>query len=374
MTPADEGAHTLRAWRAAYRALLRLLPVPLHEKQGEAMLDRHLRELRRRGGEGMLAVCSAGVAGMLDLVRRGCYERVMEERRALTSGGLAQIGRMAFAFFVTCSALTLLMVAKVVLTGAAARANGRTFDVVLLSIPFTAALTVPMAVFIAVLWTMSVGRSSTAPIVRDGGPTRDAGLLRLAPVIGVASIVAVFCLVLNTEVVPRANLRLQALASGRAVVSPTDRSMTLQQLRRAEAQPVSRADGATTAGSAVTTAATYGVEIHKKFALAAACVVLALCAAAIARRVPHAGVLAQASISVGVFAGYYVCLIAGEQLADGAVVSPAVAMWSANGIVLGLAMLAFRGVRGGRASRRQPRCAGHGDAAARLRRVPVMLD
>ena len=90
------------------------------------------------------------------------------------------------------------------------------------------------------------------------------------------------------------------------------------------------------------TAVSYSVEIHKKFAIAAACVVFALLAAGIARRVPHAGLGLQLLASVLVFTGHYISLTAGESLADRYVVSPAFAMWHANVVALGLALLALR--------------------------------
>ena len=40
-----------------------------------------------------------------------------------------------------------------------------------------------------------------------------------------------------------------------------------------------------------------------------------------------------------VFAGYYAALLAGESLADRQVISPGIAMWMANALLLGLALL-----------------------------------
>ena len=202
-----------------------------------------------------------------------------------------------------------------------------------------------MAVFVAVLWAATRESSVGAARRSESNVNRDRGPLRLVPVVSMASVVALCCVALNAELVPRANLRLQALYSGGAVVSPTDRSMTLEELLRAESWQAARADGVASTRTSGSSDANYGLEIHKKFALAAACVVLALFAAGIARRAPHVGVLTQAAISLTVFTSYYVCLIAGEQLADRATVPPAVAMWSANFIVLGFAMLTLRAAR-----------------------------
>ena len=88
----------------------------------------------------------------------------------------------------------------------------------------------------------------------------------------------------------------------------------------------------------------YEVEIHKKFSLAVACVVFVLLGAPIALRFPRGGVGLVIGASLGVFALYYVCLIAGESMADDGVLPPWVAMWGANlvftlvGVVLFLRM------------------------------------
>ncbi|MEJ7811231.1 MAG: LptF/LptG family permease [Gemmatimonadaceae bacterium] len=74
----------------------------------------------------------------------------------------------------------------------------------------------------------------------------------------------------------------------------------------------------------------YEVEIQKKFALSAACVVFVLLGAPIALRFPRGGVGLVIGVSLGVFALYYVGLIMGETLADKLILSPFVAMWLAN--------------------------------------------
>lgn len=79
----------------------------------------------------------------------------------------------------------------------------------------------------------------------------------------------------------------------------------------------------------------YRVEIEKKFSIAAACVVFVLLGAPIALRFPRGGVGLTIGVSLGVFAIYYVGLLAGEALSDSGYVDPALAMWMAN-IVLGI--------------------------------------
>jgi lipopolysaccharide export system permease protein len=89
----------------------------------------------------------------------------------------------------------------------------------------------------------------------------------------------------------------------------------------------------------------YLVEIHKKFSLAVACVVFVLVGAPIALRFPRGGVGLVIGVSLGIFALYYVGLIAGEALADRSIISPFWGMWGANVImaVLGLLMTARMG-------------------------------
>jgi lipopolysaccharide export system permease protein len=83
----------------------------------------------------------------------------------------------------------------------------------------------------------------------------------------------------------------------------------------------------------------YGVEIQKKFALSAACVVFVLIGAPIALRFPRGGVGLVIGVSLVVFAIYYVGLIAGESLADRSFLTPFWAMWAANVILTGVGLV-----------------------------------
>jgi lipopolysaccharide export system permease protein len=74
----------------------------------------------------------------------------------------------------------------------------------------------------------------------------------------------------------------------------------------------------------------YDVEIHKKFALAVACVVFVLLGAPIALRFPRGGVGLVIGVSLFVFAAYYSFLIAGEELSNRGMLPPWIAMWAAN--------------------------------------------
>jgi lipopolysaccharide export system permease protein len=92
----------------------------------------------------------------------------------------------------------------------------------------------------------------------------------------------------------------------------------------------------------------YGVEIHKKFALAVACFVFVLLGAPIALRFPRAGVGLTIGVSLFVFALYYICLIAGESIAKRGMMPAVVSMWMANVIfaLLALWMLSKMGQEG----------------------------
>src|SRR3989454_12788830 len=79
-----------------------------------------------------------------------------------------------------------------------------------------------------------------------------------------------------------------------------------------------------------TRAATYEVEIQKKYAIAAACLVFALVGIPVALRFQRGGVGLVIGMSVGGFTVYYVGLIAGQELGDRLLVSPFLAMWTPN--------------------------------------------
>jgi lipopolysaccharide export system permease protein len=83
----------------------------------------------------------------------------------------------------------------------------------------------------------------------------------------------------------------------------------------------------------------YDVEIQKKFALAFACIVFVMIGAPIALRFPRGGVGLVIGASVGIFALYYIGLVAGEALADRLIMGPFVAMWLTNILFLGIAAL-----------------------------------
>jgi lipopolysaccharide export system permease protein len=90
------------------------------------------------------------------------------------------------------------------------------------------------------------------------------------------------------------------------------------------------------------------VEIEKKFAIAAACVIFVLLGAPIALRFPRGGVGLTIGVSLSVFGLYYVGLIVGEAFARRNLLSPFLAMWAANFILLtiGLVLTARLGREG----------------------------
>jgi hypothetical protein len=78
----------------------------------------------------------------------------------------------------------------------------------------------------------------------------------------------------------------------------------------------------------------YRVELHKKWAIAFACLVFTLIGPPIALRFPRGGVGMVVGMSTGIFSVYWIGLIAGEALADRRIADPIVAMWLANAIFL----------------------------------------
>jgi lipopolysaccharide export system permease protein len=77
-------------------------------------------------------------------------------------------------------------------------------------------------------------------------------------------------------------------------------------------------------------ASIYQVEIQKKLAISAACVIFALLGMPLAIRYPRGGVGLVIGVSLAVFSVYYVGLIGGEELGDRLIVPPFLAMWTPN--------------------------------------------
>ncbi len=84
------------------------------------------------------------------------------------------------------------------------------------------------------------------------------------------------------------------------------------------------------------------VEIHKKYSIAFACIVFMLIGPPLAVRFPRGGVGMVITASIVIFAVFWASLIGGETLADDGYVSPALAMWLPNLILLPLGILMTR--------------------------------
>jgi lipopolysaccharide export system permease protein len=76
------------------------------------------------------------------------------------------------------------------------------------------------------------------------------------------------------------------------------------------------------------------VEIHKKFTLAVACILFTLVGAPLGILVRKGGITIASALSIAFFLIYYILLIWGEQLADRALLDPAIGSWMPNIVLL----------------------------------------
>jgi lipopolysaccharide export system permease protein len=77
------------------------------------------------------------------------------------------------------------------------------------------------------------------------------------------------------------------------------------------------------------------VEVHKKFALAVACLVFVLVGAPLGVMAKKGGMAVGLGLSLGFFVLYWAFLIGGEELADRQLIPAFWAMWSANILIGG---------------------------------------
>jgi lipopolysaccharide export LptBFGC system permease protein LptF len=345
-------------WTRAYRLTLHLLPAGLRRKHGPAMEALFARELEQARARGRVHGALAGAAGVWDVIRRGAYEQLRPERdparepwmldargpqpagarltgshtpsfpmRALLRRHAASFA-LAFGAF-TASLLALFATRRIPALSARGAPVGTIADMLLLAVPF-AALTSPMAVLVAVLREFTrLGADGTLAAAR-----RERGGVRrlVVPVLGATVGVAALAFVVTAEIVPRANARFSAVLAGRPAFTPSarsDREMTVGELRATARE--ARADAGP---HAPVVAAGYEVEIQKKYALPAACVVMALVGVALAILAPRGGATLVLGASGVVFGTYYVVLVTGEDLASRLVVHPVVGMWGANALML----------------------------------------
>ncbi len=108
----------------------------------------------------------------------------------------------------------------------------------------------------------------------------------------------------------------------------------------------------------------FTVEIHKKWAIAIACLVFALIGPPLALRFPTAGVGFVVVASAVVFFVYWIGLLGGESLADRRIADPAVTMWVGNAIFFAIAVFLLRGM--GQAAGTSRGGGGFGDAISRF--------
>ena len=89
----------------------------------------------------------------------------------------------------------------------------------------------------------------------------------------------------------------------------------------------------------------YQVEIHKKLAIAFACIVFTLVGPPLALRFPRGGVGMVVLASSMIFSIYWTGLIGGEVLADRRIANPAITMWMANAVffIVGIALVSRMG-------------------------------
>ena len=145
----------------------------------------------------------------------------------------------------------------------------------------------------------------------------------------------------------------------RARATPPTPPTTISQIGRVASQREREDLGAQRA-------ARYLVEVHKKWALSLACFPFVLLAVSLALRFPRGGMGLVIGGAMFVYAVFYVGLTAGESLADRGVVSPVMAMWSPNLILLGIAVVGLMLVHRESGSTRGGDLSEVGDALRRL--------
>lgn len=330
---------THRVWRSAYRALLVLLPRELRERHGETMVDLYARELSRRASEGASATVVAALAGLGDLLGRGLHERIADERRGFGPAERVVLKNSVVSFAIAFFVLTDIMLALSMRRQSSSMSGEQWLSVLWYSVPYIAAMTIPMALFVAVLAALNKKGRGAAPSERAGDSARTPRMMPLA-LLGV--LVTVVAYGLNTQVLPKANTELQWLQSGKRDGFRGDRSLTPHELQdRWRELETQLASGRTSRAESNTRELinSYRIEYHKKYAISAACLFLTLFAVSLTRRLRRISIAWQVPICVAVFTGYYMLLIAGESLGDNGTLAPSLAMWSANLTLLLLTLL-----------------------------------
>lgn len=327
-------------WTAVYRAALWCLPGELRRKHGDAMAEMFAAEVESADGAG--ARFGVAVRGVADVLGRGAYEQVrpleiaenvlLEDAVMTTTSTMTVAKRVFVPFLAVLFVTTDLLVANFAFRRGA---SGSVLELVMLAVPFTAAMTIPISMFVALFWMSRRFRLESA--------TPALGWSMVRPVLVISAVVSAFAFVLATGVLPRANARLQTVLAGHAV-PPGDRSMSLRELRLAS--NTARASLANATGiearDLAERVARFDLEYHKKFAISAAVIALALVGLVLGWHFPHAGVMGTAVATIGVIGVYYVVFMGGESLADQRIVTPSIAIWGANALALLVAVLPMR--------------------------------
>jgi len=117
----------------------------------------------------------------------------------------------------------------------------------------------------------------------------------------------------------------------------------------------------------------FNVEIHKKLAIALACLIFTLVGPPLALRFPRGGIGFVVTGSAFIFFLYWVGLLSGEAMADRRVADPAVTMWLSNVImaVVGIALVSRMGRMAGTTRGGSGLGEALGNLLARSRRRPV---
>jgi lipopolysaccharide export LptBFGC system permease protein LptF len=321
-----------------YRVALRLLPSDLQRKHGGAMAVLFEREVEHARANGPIHVAFASARSVWDVIARAAYEQVrpshVRDPKAPLPTARELLRGLASAFAVSFVLLTAIML------GLSARnmiprlhergASDTIAEVLVLAIPFNAALTIPMAVLVSVL--VQFTRLGTKGTLAAALHTRHGARSLVRPVLLASAVVTALAYVVTAEIVPRSNYQLSQVLAGERTNRGT-REMTIGQLREAVREAQTQDAGAAHQSM-------LQVEVQKKLALPASCMVFALAGMAFAFALPRGGLLLAVVGSVAVLTLYYTMLMGGETLADQDGLSPVVAMWSANAVLVTLALLA----------------------------------
>ncbi|WP_396213383.1 hypothetical protein [Gemmatimonas sp.] len=159
-----------RVWSRAFAALMICLPRGLRSRHGEAMQQLFERELDQRAGCGQRVLSATALAGIADVLGRGLHERVSEERRNFIEGDRMLLRQVTVAFV----AALVLLESVFLLLGSRSRdiAGGRGLEILLFSVPFIAGMTIPMAMFVAALWSTNGERTAHRPEHDRAGTAR----------------------------------------------------------------------------------------------------------------------------------------------------------------------------------------------------------